>query len=110
MKIFSNKKTPKQYKQTKACLTMIIFKIIHIFSSTRSATKCNKGLDVLLTACVEDTFLIVMRVCRGPQHADKTLDLIQTQLYCQICEERCFLPGGLTPVGKDKMIYIGVSC
>ncbi|XP_048773596.2 TRMT1-like protein isoform X2 [Ostrea edulis] len=66
--------------------------------AVRSATKCNKGLDVLLTACVEDTFLIVMRVCRGPQHADKTLDLIQTQLYCQICEERCFLPSGLTPV------------
>ena len=59
----------------------------------------------MLTACVEDNFLIVMRVHRGPQHADQSLDQVQPQLYCQICEERCFLPSGLTPVGK--LVNIG---
>lgn len=68
---------------------------------TRSASRCNKGLEVLMTACVEDNFLIVMRVHRGPQHADHCLDQVKPQLYCQICEEQCFLPGGLTPIGKN---------
>lgn len=72
-------------------------------SLTRSASRCNKGLEILMTACVEDNFLIVMRVHRGPQHADHCLDQVKPQLYCQICEEQCFLPGGLTPIGKNKL-------
>lgn len=64
-----------------------------------------------MTPCVEDNFLIVMRVHRGPQHADHCLDQVKPQLYCQICEEQCFLPGGLTPIGKNILcakVYIEV--
>ncbi|XP_061169609.1 TRMT1-like protein [Saccostrea echinata] len=80
-----------------------------IACAVRSASRCNKGLDVLLTACIEDTFLIVLRVCRGPQNADKSLDQIKEQLHCQICEERCFLPGGLTPV-ENPYSLLPCSC
>nr|XP_022328622.1 TRMT1-like protein isoform X2 [Crassostrea virginica] len=80
-----------------------------IGSAVRSASRCNKGLEILLTACVEDNFLIVMRVHRGPQHADQSLDQVQPQLYCQICEERCFLPSGLTPVENPYRV-LSCSC
>lgn len=77
--------------------------------AVRSASRCNKGLEILMTACVEDNFLIVMRVHRGPQHADHCLDQVKPQLYCQICEEQCFLPGGLTPI-ENPYALLACTC
>lgn len=77
--------------------------------AVRSASRCNKGLEILMTTCVEDNFLIVLRVHRGPQHADHCLDQVKPQLYCQICEEHCFLPGGLTPI-ENPYALLACTC
>ncbi|KAK3088033.1 hypothetical protein FSP39_013765, partial [Pinctada imbricata] len=70
----------------------------------RSAAKCNKGLDVLCSMCIDDFFLIVVRVLRGPKHADKAVEGLRPLLHCLICEDHMFLPHCNTPIESPYQI------
>lgn len=63
----------------------------------RSAAKCNKGIDVLLSSCIQDQFLIIVRVLRGVKEGDRCVEKITPLLHCQMCEERVFYPNSLSP-------------
>lgn len=65
----------------------------------RSCGKCNKGIEVLLSLCEQDLYLIVIRVVRGSKEADSSLEKIVPVLHCQICEERVLYPNTLLPQG-----------
>ncbi|XP_041371176.1 TRMT1-like protein [Gigantopelta aegis] len=65
---------------------------ISVASIARAAARCNKGIEVLLVASVEDFLLLTVRVHRGPRPADSSMAQICRLLYCQICEDQVFLP------------------
>lgn len=74
-----------------------------------SCAKCNKGIDVLLSVCAHDNFLIVVRILRGAKEGDSCIDKIVPVLHCQICEERVFHPNTLSPQ-EDPYSLLPCSC
>ncbi|CAC5419690.1 unnamed protein product [Mytilus coruscus] len=82
---------------------------IVIANIVRSCAKCNKGIDVLLSVCAHDNFLIVVRILRGAKEGDSCIDKIVPVLHCQICEERVFHPNTLSPQ-EDPYSLLPCSC
>uniref|UniRef100_S4RMN3 tRNA (guanine(26)-N(2))-dimethyltransferase n=1 Tax=Petromyzon marinus TaxID=7757 RepID=S4RMN3_PETMA len=58
----------------------------------RAAGRCNKGVEVLLAVALEHFVLVVVRVLRGPGHADECARRLRRLVHCQWCEERVFAP------------------
>ncbi|KAM3922820.1 TRMT1-like protein isoform 2-T2 [Leptodactylus fuscus] len=60
----------------------------------RSAARCNKGIDVLLSVALEHFVLVIVRVQRGPTLADESMKMINNLIHCHWCEERIFQKEG----------------
>jgi tRNA G26 N,N-dimethylase Trm1 len=84
----------------KISLQIIELCILLIFTS---ADKCNKGVEVLLSSCIHDHFLIIVRVLRGAKEGDRCVEKITPLLHCQMCEERVFYPNSLSPQGMESL-------
>uniref|UniRef100_H3AIV7 tRNA (guanine(27)-N(2))-dimethyltransferase n=1 Tax=Latimeria chalumnae TaxID=7897 RepID=H3AIV7_LATCH len=65
-----------------------------ITAVARAAARCNKGIEVLFSLCLEHFALVVVRVLRGPTQADETVKKIRHLIHCQWCEERVFQKEG----------------
>ncbi|XP_078721753.1 tRNA (guanine(27)-N(2))-dimethyltransferase isoform X1 [Lampetra fluviatilis] len=61
-------------------------------AAVRAAGRCNKGVEVLLAVALEHFVLVVVRVLRGPGHADECARRLRRLVHCQWCEERVFAP------------------
>ncbi|CAH1785372.1 unnamed protein product [Owenia fusiformis] len=69
-----------------------------IGAAMRSAARCNKGLEVLCTVAVEHFVLTVVKICRGPTHADRCLPKVHKLIHCHMCQDRAFYPETHTPI------------
>ncbi|XP_073539710.1 TRMT1-like protein isoform X2 [Phyllobates terribilis] len=60
----------------------------------RTASRCNKGIEVLLSVALEHFVLVIVRVLRGPSLADESAKMINNLIHCNWCEERIFQKEG----------------
>lgn len=66
-------------------------------AAARSAAKCNKGFQVLYTLALEHFVQVAVRICRGAQPADQTLEKVAKIVHCLVCEERTVVPNSNHP-------------
>jgi len=79
---------------------------IVITAAIRAAAKSNKGIEVLSTISREHYIHVLLRIIRGKQKADLTLENIKPLFHCFSCGERKFTT--LECLCTDKKIdYIG---
>ncbi|XP_033102089.1 TRMT1-like protein [Anneissia japonica] len=75
----------------------------------KAAARCNKGIEVLVSVAYEHFILVMVRVVRGPQHADLSVEKVQQVIHCLICGDRCFLQGNHT-VESDYYGKLKCNC
>ncbi|XP_071949115.1 TRMT1-like protein [Antedon mediterranea] len=75
----------------------------------RAAARCNKGIEVLVSVAYEHFILVMVRVVRGPRHADSSIEKVQKVIHCLLCGERCFVPGTRC-VERDYYTLLKCKC
>ncbi|ESP04823.1 hypothetical protein LOTGIDRAFT_184794 [Lottia gigantea] len=75
----------------------------------RSASQCNKGLEVLYTQSVDDFLLLCVKVHRGPHIADASNQNLRSVLHCRMCEERVILEKQKAPV-ENPYLLLPCTC
>lgn len=55
----------------------------------RAASRWGRGFSVLSSYVDGDSIVIVARIFRGANHADKSLDLVKKIAHCRECQFRC---------------------
>merc|ERR1712142_1011149 len=78
-------------------------------AAARSAAKCNKGFQVLYVVAMEHFVQAAVRICRGAQPADKTVEKVAKVVHCLVCEERSVLPNSNHPVDAAECLVCDCS-
>ncbi|XP_077108140.1 tRNA (guanine(27)-N(2))-dimethyltransferase isoform X2 [Ranitomeya variabilis] len=75
----------------------------------RTAARCNKGIEVLLSVALDHFVLVIVRVLRGPSLADESTKMINNLIHCNWCEERIFQKEG-TMVEENPYEQLPCDC
>ncbi|CAJ0968042.1 unnamed protein product [Ranitomeya imitator] len=75
----------------------------------RTAARCNKGIEVLLSVALEHFVLVIVRVLRGPSLADESMKMINNLIHCHWCEERIFQKEG-TMIEENPYNQLPCDC
>ncbi|BFY99364.1 hypothetical protein BsWGS_02403 [Bradybaena similaris] len=70
---------------------------IVLASLARAAARYLKGISPQYVVSHEDHLLICVKVSRGHNAADSSVNGIEKLLHCRLCEERVFIPNQLAP-------------
>jgi len=79
-------------------------------AAAKAAAKCNKGFQVLYVVAMEHFVQATVRICRGAQSADKTVEKVAKVVHCLVCEERSVVPNSNHPIDASSVQCLACDC
>jgi tRNA G26 N,N-dimethylase Trm1 len=79
-------------------------------AAARAAGRCNKGLLVLYTVAMEHFVQVVVKIQRGANHADASINKVSKVLHCLVCEERAVVNNSNHPVDAVTNDLLSCTC